>query len=172
MGEMSNRERASRLMHRLALEALMRDVRALAPREVTDKSMRRLHKLAGAGSLARSTAIKLTLEHCSEELLGDFLWFKQCQLARPLRLRREDLCVRCAAVRAGKLARNGTESVGVTPLRACAHCGTTEQREKGMGKCARCGVVYYCGEACQRANWRRHRTECLTRGARAAPLQQ
>mmetsp|Transcript_34736 Transcript_34736/g.62538 ORF Transcript_34736/g.62538 Transcript_34736/m.62538 type:complete len:239 (-) Transcript_34736:99-815(-) len=41
--------------------------------------------------------------------------------------------------------------------RVCFVCRTTK---KDLKRCARCGVVWYCGRECQKADWSQHRTEC------------
>lgn len=61
--------------------------------------------------------------------------------------------------------------------RACAHlgggcpqagCCRAGGPQRGR-RCGGCGVVRYCSEACCRADWLRHRTECgLLREAEAA----
>lgn len=44
-----------------------------------------------------------------------------------------------------------------TASKACARCGTKEGK---LLKCSRCTKVYYCGAACQRADWKEHKTTC------------
>lgn len=39
----------------------------------------------------------------------------------------------------------------------CGHCGKTSNRLK---KCARCGKVSYCNQACQTQAWKSHKKEC------------
>jgi len=36
----------------------------------------------------------------------------------------------------------------------------------GKSKCGACGLAYYCGPACQRADWPNHRLVCGTGGPR------
>jgi hypothetical protein len=45
---------------------------------------------------------------------------------------------------------------GVQP-NTCASCGKTEK----LRKCSKCKAIYYCGEECQRADWRKHKGLCL-----------
>jgi hypothetical protein len=40
---------------------------------------------------------------------------------------------------------------------ACDNCGQSDMRLK---KCSRCGNVSYCDRDCQKAAWRRHKSEC------------
>lgn len=44
------------------------------------------------------------------------------------------------------------------PSDACRRCGTMEQRLK---KCMSCRSVRYCSKECQRADWERHKMECV-----------
>jgi hypothetical protein len=44
-------------------------------------------------------------------------------------------------------------------MRGCRACGGSEQPLKS---CAGCGRVAYCGGACQKADWRRHKRTCHT----------
>ena len=39
----------------------------------------------------------------------------------------------------------------------CAHCG---KQGVGFKRCSRCKQACYCGAACQKADWKRHKTTC------------
>jgi len=44
---------------------------------------------------------------------------------------------------------------------ACHGCGRTQSKEGGeLKSCSQCLKVKYCGRACQRAEWKRHKKEC------------
>jgi hypothetical protein len=47
--------------------------------------------------------------------------------------------------------------------RALAMCGRCRMIGRWR-KCARCRAAYYCGAACQRADWPRHRDGCRPPG--------
>jgi hypothetical protein len=47
---------------------------------------------------------------------------------------------------------------------SCAHCG---KQGAGFKRCSRCKQAFYCGAACQNANWKRHKKNC----APPVPLQ-
>lgn len=44
--------------------------------------------------------------------------------------------------------------------RACAACGSTDNGNGGLKSCGRCHKVWYCGQACQRADWAMHKKSC------------
>ncbi|KAL4458422.1 hypothetical protein ABPG75_013287 [Micractinium tetrahymenae] len=46
----------------------------------------------------------------------------------------------------------------VEPPRVCAAEGCSNTR--GLRRCAGCGTVRYCSDACQSAHWKAHRPEC------------
>ena len=41
----------------------------------------------------------------------------------------------------------------------CAHCG---KQGDGFKRCSICKATHYCGSACQKADWKRHKKECTT----------
>ena len=41
----------------------------------------------------------------------------------------------------------------------CDNCGDKDD-PTALLRCARCGLVWYCGRACQRAHWAKHRLRC------------
>jgi hypothetical protein len=43
------------------------------------------------------------------------------------------------------------------PLRACAGCGANA---RGMQQCSGCFKVLYCSAACQKLDWKAHRSDC------------
>jgi len=56
---------------------------------------------------------------------------------------------------------SGTQSAGngrerPQSLTSCQVCGRSENTKK----CGRCRSVYYCGENCQKTDWRRHKSSC------------
>jgi hypothetical protein len=65
------------------------------------------------------------------------------------------------------------ERTGCTPpnppawvLRTCAACAAQERQPGEFKRCASCGVVVYCGRACQVADWRKqHKAACRGGGA-------
>ncbi|KAL2138755.1 hypothetical protein VTI28DRAFT_6314 [Corynascus sepedonium] len=51
---------------------------------------------------------------------------------------------------------------GVT---GCRNCGREKSREGGELKaCAKCRKFMYCGRTCQRADWKRHKKDCIAKG--------
>jgi hypothetical protein len=49
-------------------------------------------------------------------------------------------------------------------ISGCRTCGKTTSKEGGELKaCAKCLKVRYCGRPCQRADWKRHKKECVTK---------
>jgi hypothetical protein len=49
---------------------------------------------------------------------------------------------------------------------ACGLCGETQGP---VSACGRCRSVRYCSPACQRADWRRHKPDCVAREALPVP---
>jgi hypothetical protein len=51
----------------------------------------------------------------------------------------------------------------------CGRCGTTARLSKSgkLSKCTSCGVVWYCGTMCQKADWPAHKVMC--RNVQTAP---
>lgn len=46
----------------------------------------------------------------------------------------------------------------------CRNCGREKSREGGELKaCAKCRKVMYCGRTCQRADWKRHKKDCIAK---------
>jgi hypothetical protein len=50
--------------------------------------------------------------------------------------------------------------------RGCRACG--ESKQQPLKSCAACGRVAYCGGACQKADWRRHKRVCTAAASNAA----
>ncbi|KAK4154968.1 hypothetical protein C8A00DRAFT_42357 [Chaetomidium leptoderma] len=49
-------------------------------------------------------------------------------------------------------------------ISGCRNCGKQESKEGGgLKACAKCVTVKYCGRACQRADWKRHKKECIAK---------
>ena len=48
----------------------------------------------------------------------------------------------------------------VLSCRVCKHCGKGEAKHDKLHRCAGCNFVFYCGEACQRADRKNHRDLC------------
>ena len=59
-----------------------------------------------------------------------------------------------------KAALNATE---------CANCGCSSSDEVTLSKCARCGLVEYCGTPCQTMHWKKggHKKRCVSREERS-----
>ncbi|KAK4249019.1 hypothetical protein C7999DRAFT_30550 [Corynascus novoguineensis] len=52
---------------------------------------------------------------------------------------------------------------GVT---GCRNCAREKSREGGELKaCGKCQKVRYCGRTCQRADWKRHKKDCIAKGS-------
>ena len=56
------------------------------------------------------------------------------------------------------------------------YCGKRIVREtagkhRGVHKCSRCMLAYYCSETCQHADWKRHREVCLERSGRGVRIR-
>lgn len=64
------------------------------------------------------------------------------------------------AERVAKELRKEYPTTMLRSLDVCAHCGKTDD----LFVDSRCGSVYYCSEACQRADWPNHRRFCFLRG--------
>ena len=45
-------------------------------------------------------------------------------------------------------------------LKKCGHCSKTESSLGLLLTCGACGCRFYCNRECQKADWRRHKTEC------------
>ena len=50
----------------------------------------------------------------------------------------------------------------------CAACGREDGAGNELRKCSRCGAVYYCSRACQKAHWAEHKRVC---GKNARPAR-
>ncbi len=48
-------------------------------------------------------------------------------------------------------------------VNVCANLCGADARSTKLQCCAACRVVNYCGKACQKADWRRHKAECKPR---------
>ncbi|CAD7972879.1 unnamed protein product [Amoebophrya sp. A120] len=49
---------------------------------------------------------------------------------------------------------------------SCNKCGTTGANNlEKLKACSRCKIVHYCSEACQRADWKKHKLNCKPGGA-------
>ena len=46
------------------------------------------------------------------------------------------------------------------PRMVCGRCGTIESAARQYPMCGHCRIVYYCGVACQREDWKRHKAVC------------
>jgi hypothetical protein len=68
--------------------------------------------------------------------------------------------------RAGNGGRGYTTFVQCMKHGACTGCGTLQ--EKKMKRCSRCDRAPYCSPECQRADWARHKRECVRPGAAAS----
>lgn len=42
-------------------------------------------------------------------------------------------------------------------LRKCYYC----HKPNAMSRCSRCRLTYYCGVACQKADWKEHKKHCI-----------
>ena len=46
----------------------------------------------------------------------------------------------------------------------CRNCGKERSKEGGnLKSCAKCLKVKYCGQACQRTDWKHHKKECIAK---------
>jgi hypothetical protein len=46
----------------------------------------------------------------------------------------------------------------------CRNCGKGRSKKGGdLKACAKCLKIKYCGRACQRADWKRHKKECTAK---------
>ena len=48
--------------------------------------------------------------------------------------------------------------------KACKHCERRSQEK--LFDCSRCGLVFYCGKDCQKADWKDHRPLCIPKADR------
>ena len=54
--------------------------------------------------------------------------------------------------------------------RTCAHCHASEASNVKLPACSRCGLVFYYGKDCQRANWKpSHKQQRVVKAGRAPP---
>ena len=49
----------------------------------------------------------------------------------------------------------------VTDRQVCFACHKTERGKKKFPKCAKCHAITYCGKECQKADWLRHKLNCV-----------
>jgi hypothetical protein len=54
----------------------------------------------------------------------------------------------------------------------CAHCNVALPTTKPPPRCSRCGLSFYCNDACQRADWRRHKPGCGILAAMARSMHR
>jgi hypothetical protein len=54
------------------------------------------------------------------------------------------------------------------PAEMPSACGLCNKGEGPLRACSRCKAIMYCSQACQRADWRRHKRVCVPREARLA----
>jgi hypothetical protein len=52
-------------------------------------------------------------------------------------------------------------TASVEAKRQCGKCQKLPQEGKRPLKCTGCNRIYYCDAVCQKADWKRHRSECL-----------
>jgi ankyrin repeat protein len=57
----------------------------------------------------------------------------------------------------------GAPAVQTEYLEAKAHCSYPGCSGAGLKKCTGCKQVRYCGQACQLAHWKAHKTDCKTK---------
>ena len=74
-------------------------------------------------------------------------------------LAREDAAKRADLTSLGRCSWN-PEHVYWTP-RQCDGCGSSESAPLQLKRCARCKVVRYCSDECQRAAWAEHKHTCV-----------
>ena len=59
-----------------------------------------------------------------------------------------------------KITKSDIRSARIkSPFDACATCGK-HQTQLQLKKCGRCKAVFYCSVACQKNDWKQHKTEC------------
>lgn len=58
-------------------------------------------------------------------------------------------------------------SADIVEIRSCACCGVFSAK---LFKCGSCSTTHYCGKACQKADWKRHKQVCANE-QKAAVLQ-
>ena len=49
----------------------------------------------------------------------------------------------------------------VTDRQVCFKCNKTVTGKRKLSKCSRCHAITYCGAACQKADWDRHKWNCV-----------
>jgi hypothetical protein len=55
--------------------------------------------------------------------------------------------------------------------KACANCNTTSTESHALKLCGDCKTVSYCDRACQKANWKAHKSVCRQSEGRKAKIQ-
>jgi hypothetical protein len=69
-----------------------------------------------------------------------------------------------AKLAAGSREQGMEEEVKKDGVDGCQNCGKEAAKEGGALKaCAKCQKVKYCGRDCQRADWKRHKGECVAK---------
>jgi hypothetical protein len=56
-------------------------------------------------------------------------------------------------------------AAALQPETATAACGLCGESQGPLSACGRCRSVRYCSPACQKADWRRHKRDCVAREA-------
>ena len=103
--------------------------------------------------------------HRAEELIA------RARTSDGIAVERQALCdlveQEIALRRAGYTCSTVSESWNPSrPLRLCerAGCGRREATDAEFKQCARCSGIVYCGRACQKLDWPRHRPVCQAIG--------
>jgi TPR repeat protein len=60
---------------------------------------------------------------------------------------------------------NNDREGDATTISCCAECGKEEDGDLSLKTCKSCKAVKYCGAACQRKHWPKHKNECKQRAA-------
>lgn len=58
------------------------------------------------------------------------------------------------------LVLDGGELMTMPGVSTMCNCCHTEPKNVKLKKCGRCGKAYYCGETCQKRDWKRHKKVC------------
>ena len=71
---------------------------------------------------------------------------------------------------AGDVRAGPPAAAAVPPEPAVVACGLCGKSQGPLLACGRCGAIRYGSQACQKADWRRHKRDCGPRGAQPAAL--
>ena len=64
-----------------------------------------------------------------------------------------------------------TRNLNIMTTKSCAKCNTSSTGTHPLKLCGNCKIVSYCNQACQKADWKAHKSICRQSGAKKAKDQ-